>query len=355
MTTRHALGRHRATPVRSNPLESISKAVSSNAGSVGRQAAVIAAASGLVLSIGVPAQATPATREADKAPVADVLQADLVAKKASVQAPAAVTVKLGKKDVEKAEKKFPVSGVKAATDGADYRAAKKAQREAAEKATAERQEAAQEAAADRAEAQEAAADRAEAQEAAAERRQAASNRQASTESASSNSSSSSSSNSNSNDGSDGAAMTRESRSGSTSNTTTTASTPKKETKKETKSAPSSNLGGIAGTAASYKGAPYAWGGESPSGWDCSGFVKYVYAKHGISVPHGTSALRSSGKFAQTSSPKPGDLVFQNGGSHVGIYIGGGKIVGAQNPSVGTVERPANSQYGPLTGYYTYVG
>jgi cell wall-associated NlpC family hydrolase len=59
-----ALGRHRAVPVRTSPLESISKAVSSNAGSVGRQAAVIAAASGLVLSVGVPAQATSIEREA---------------------------------------------------------------------------------------------------------------------------------------------------------------------------------------------------------------------------------------------------------------------------------------------------
>jgi cell wall-associated NlpC family hydrolase len=59
-----ALGRHRAVPVRTSPLETISKAVSSNAGSVGRQAAVIAAASGLVLSVGVPAQATNIEREA---------------------------------------------------------------------------------------------------------------------------------------------------------------------------------------------------------------------------------------------------------------------------------------------------
>ena len=59
-----ALGCHRAVPVRTSPLESISKAVSSNAGSVGRQAAVIAAASGLVLSVGVPAQAANIEREA---------------------------------------------------------------------------------------------------------------------------------------------------------------------------------------------------------------------------------------------------------------------------------------------------
>lgn len=110
--------------------------------------------------------------------------------------------------------------------------------------------------------------------------------------------------------------------------------------------------GIAGTAMAYLGSPYVWGGASPSGWDCSGFVHYVYAQHGISVPRGTSALRSSGMFVPTSNPQPGDLVFQNGGGHVGIYIGNGQIIGAQNPSVGTVLRPANSPYGPLTGYYT---
>ncbi|WP_262106125.1 C40 family peptidase [Arthrobacter sp. Marseille-P9274] len=57
-------GRHRAVPVRTSPLETISKAVSSNAGSMGRQAAVIAAASGLVLTVGVPAQATAIQRDA---------------------------------------------------------------------------------------------------------------------------------------------------------------------------------------------------------------------------------------------------------------------------------------------------
>lgn len=305
MTKRQALGRHRATPVRSNPLESISKAVSSNAGSVGRQAAVIAAASGLVLSIGVPAQATPATREADKAPVADILRA-------SLSTPAAVTVPTVK---TKSEKPIRVAGIADATDGSAYRA-----QQAREEAAAER-----EAAAEAAE-EAAAAEREATQEAAAV-----------------------------SEASAGAAMTSESRQTSSQaqeTTTAAASTPKKV---EAPSAPSASLSGIAGTAMSYKGAPYAWGGSTPSGWDCSGFVKYVYAQHGISLPHGTSALRSSGKFVQTSSPKPGDLVFQNGGGHVGIYIGGGKIIGAQNPSVGTVERPADSPYGPLTGYYTYVG
>ncbi|WP_181578443.1 NlpC/P60 family protein [Arthrobacter sp. AQ5-05] len=102
----------------------------------------------------------------------------------------------------------------------------------------------------------------------------------------------------------------------------------------------------------FEGAPYVWGGDSPAGWDCSGFIQYVYGKAGISLPHNTTAIRTSGKFVKTSNPKPGDLVYQNGGSHAGIYIGGGKIIGAQNPSVDTVIRDADSPYGPLMGYYT---
>nr|WP_245356442.1 C40 family peptidase [Paeniglutamicibacter kerguelensis] len=112
----------------------------------------------------------------------------------------------------------------------------------------------------------------------------------------------------------------------------------------------SSLSGIAATAAQYTGVPYVWGGNTPSGWDCSGFVKYVYAKHGIDIARGTSAIRASGQFVRTSSPKAGDLVFQNGGGHVGIYLGGGKMVGAQNPTVDTIVHDVSRN--PLYGYYT---
>lgn len=102
------------------------------------------------------------------------------------------------------------------------------------------------------------------------------------------------------------------------------------------------------------GTPYVWGGTSPtSGWDCSGFVQYVYKKAGISIPRNTSAILASNKFKRTSSPKPGDLVFQRGGSHVGIYVGGGKMIGAQNPSVGTILHSVNRN--PVYGYYTLKG
>lgn len=102
------------------------------------------------------------------------------------------------------------------------------------------------------------------------------------------------------------------------------------------------------------GTPYVWGGTSPtSGWDCSGFVQYVYKKAGISIPRNTSAILASNKFKRTSSPKPGDLVFQRGGGHVGIYVGGGKMIGAQNPSVGTILHSVNRN--PVYGYYTLKG
>lgn len=105
-------------------------------------------------------------------------------------------------------------------------------------------------------------------------------------------------------------------------------------------------------AAAYDGigSPYVWGGNTPSGWDCSGFVKWAYAKQGINIARGTSAILGSGQFKRTTTPQPGDLVFQNGGGHVGIYVGGGKMIGAQNPSVGTIHHDVSRN--PVYGYYT---
>lgn len=106
----------------------------------------------------------------------------------------------------------------------------------------------------------------------------------------------------------------------------------------------------------YIGSPYVFGGSTPGGWDCSGFVQYIYGKAGVSLPHNAAAQRASGKLVRTSSPKPGDLVFQSNDSHVGIYIGGGKMVGAQNPKAGTVIRDTTGPYAaPLVGYYTIAG
>jgi cell wall-associated NlpC family hydrolase len=90
--------------------------------------------------------------------------------------------------------------------------------------------------------------------------------------------------------------------------------------------------GLAAIAYTGIGHPYLWGGTTPNGWDCSGFTQWVYAQAGISIPR-TNAWTV---MRPTSTPAPGDLVMQNGGAHVGIYVGNGMMISALNPSQGTL-------------------
>jgi len=115
-------------------------------------------------------------------------------------------------------------------------------------------------------------------------------------------------------------------------------------------APPSQNGGVVGIAMRYLGVPYVWGGASPSGFDCSGLVMYVYAQVGVSLPHYTGAQWNMGVAVSQSDLQPGDLVFFDGLGHVGIYIGGGQFIHA--PHTGTVV-----QISSMTGWYaaTYVG
>lgn len=112
--------------------------------------------------------------------------------------------------------------------------------------------------------------------------------------------------------------------------------------------PASSTSGIAGIAKSMVGSPYVWGGTTPAGWDCSGFTKWVYAQAGINLPRTSQAQAAA--LTPTSNPKPGDLVSQNGGSHIGIYLGGGKMVSALNPGDGTLVHPTS--WMSVDGYYT---
>ena len=100
-------------------------------------------------------------------------------------------------------------------------------------------------------------------------------------------------------------------------------------------------------AARYLGIPYVWGGESPAGFDCSGLVSYVYAQLGVSLPHYTVSQWNATEPIPVSDLEPGDLVFFNGLSHVGIYIGGGQFIHA--PHTGTVVQVAT-----LAGYWMSV-
>ena len=101
--------------------------------------------------------------------------------------------------------------------------------------------------------------------------------------------------------------------------------------------PAARYGQVVGIALQYLGVPYVWGGSSPAtGFDCSGFVAYVFAQVGVSLPHHAASQYSYGTPVSYDQLEPGDLVFFSGLGHVGIYIGGGQFVHA--PHTGDVVR-----------------
>jgi len=82
----------------------------------------------------------------------------------------------------------------------------------------------------------------------------------------------------------------------------------------------------------YVGVPYRFGGGNPSGFDCSGFVMFVYAQFGVELPHSAAAQGAMGKPIRLADARPGDIVMISG--HNGIYAGDGKILDA--PAAGGV-------------------
>jgi len=114
--------------------------------------------------------------------------------------------------------------------------------------------------------------------------------------------------------------------------------------------PPARYGGVVGIAMRYLGTPYVWGGASPSGFDCSGLVMYVFGQIGMSLPHSTYAQYGMGTAVSQSELQPGDLVFFDGLGHVGIYVGGGSFIHA--PHTGDVVKISS-----MTGWYasSYVG
>lgn len=89
--------------------------------------------------------------------------------------------------------------------------------------------------------------------------------------------------------------------------------------------------GIVATALQYVGAPYARGGSSPAGFDCSGFVMFVYGRHGVVLPHNAEAQYRLGTPVRRDKLQPGDIVFFDRLGHSGIYIGDARFVHATKP------------------------
>ncbi len=94
---------------------------------------------------------------------------------------------------------------------------------------------------------------------------------------------------------------------------------------------------VVGFAEQFLGAPYSWGGTTPSGFDCSGFVMYAYQHVGINLPHTSYGQFQLGVTVSKDSLAPGDLVFfstdGSGASHVGIYVGNAKFINAAGDSI----------------------
>ena len=101
----------------------------------------------------------------------------------------------------------------------------------------------------------------------------------------------------------------------------------------------------------FRGTRYVYGGTSPrSGFDCSGFVRFVYAHFGITLPHSSYGDFDRGRRVSRSALRPGDLVFFDSVGHVGIYVGNGRFIHA--PHSGTRVRVES-----LAGWYSsrFVG
>lgn len=97
-------------------------------------------------------------------------------------------------------------------------------------------------------------------------------------------------------------------------------------------------------AARYVGTPYVSGGTTPAGFDCSGFVSYVYAQLGIELPRTSSAIKAAGTVISAAEAQPGDLIWSPG--HISIYAGGNQQIDSPRPGK-TVQFRAIWQSNPV--------
>ena len=105
------------------------------------------------------------------------------------------------------------------------------------------------------------------------------------------------------------------------------------------------------TARSYIGVPYKFGGSTPKAFDCSGYLQYVFAQNGISIPRTADEQYKLGRRTTSNSQlEPGDLVFfttyEPGASHCGIYLGDGEFIHAASSTGVRIDALSNSYWAP---------
>ncbi|MGW0332321.1 C40 family peptidase [Streptomyces sp. NPDC003011] len=130
-----------------------------------------------------------------------------------------------------------------------------------------------------------------------------------------------------------------------------------ETSVSTSSSSSSSSSTATGSAAAViafvraqVGDAYVSGGTGPNSWDCSGLVQTAFKQVGIDLPRISQDQSTAGTQVSLSNLQPGDILYWGGAGsayHVGVYVGDGMFVGAQNPSTGVAEKPLS--YDPPTG------
>ena len=97
------------------------------------------------------------------------------------------------------------------------------------------------------------------------------------------------------------------------------------------------------------GTPYVYGGASPSGFDCSGLVMWVYGRLGLSLPHNAAALFGIGRPVPRSAIRPGDLLFFSGLGHVGMYVGHGRMIHAPQSGRSVEIQALTARHGSYVG------
>lgn len=289
MSTSTIRARHRAARRPVTPLTSLASAATGSIGTVGRRAGIVAASSGLIVSMlgGPAAQAAPSSDTSNKLSAVD-LDAVTAAAKAAIQTSTTVTVKKNltwTADVASVKVKPAPEPVRTPT------VSRSTTRTALSTTTATPAAAS-----------------------------------ASTATTSASTQGTGTTAASDDDGSSTTPSDSGSSSGSTGSSGSSTSVPG-----------AASGSAVIAIASRYVGVPYVYGGSTPSGFDCSGFTSYVYRQLGVSLSHSSSAQRGAGTVVSRAAAKPGDLIWTPG--HVAIYAGGNMMIDAPRPGKTIQFRP----------------